>query len=43
VRVIDKALFVDVPAGSMNIVPVADCCGLEAVTWKPVVEFTLGA
>jgi hypothetical protein len=32
-----------VPAGSITEVPVADDCGLEAFTWKPVDALALGA
>ena len=32
-----------VPEGSITAVPVAEVCGLEAVTWKPVAALSLGA
>jgi hypothetical protein len=40
--VIDRALGV-APAGSTTAVPVAEDCGLDAVTLKPVVVLSLGA
>jgi hypothetical protein len=40
--VIDSALGA-VPAGSITAVPLAEVCGLEAVTWNPVAVLSLGA
>jgi hypothetical protein len=40
--VIERALGA-APAGSTTAVPLAEDCGLEAVTWKPVAALSLGA